>query len=193
MLSGQPNNYLELQRQLSLGSQEALKSLYDGAGSKLFQFAYSIVHSKEIAEEVIQDVFLEVWKNRQKFATIENLKLYLYICTRNMSITHLRKSNKHRSFSLDEIKLPFLKVESTPEDLFITGEMLHRINFAINNLPLQCRLIFKLVKEDGFKYREVAELMQISQKTVENQMGIAIRKITASFRTHFQDKKSSTG
>lgn len=64
-----------------------------------------------------------------------------------------------------------------PEQLLITAEMIQRIRQAINQLPARCRLIFKLVKEDELKYREVAEILQLSVKTVEAQMTIALRKI----------------
>ena len=72
--------------------------------------------------------------------------------------------------------LPFYRVD-TPEDLMITAELISQINKAINELPTKCRLIFKLVKEDGLKYKEVAELLHLSKKTVENQVGIALKKI----------------
>jgi RNA polymerase sigma factor (sigma-70 family) len=66
----------------------------------------------------------------------------------------------------------------------ISGEAIQRINIAINELPPKCRLVFKLVKEDGLKYREVAELLQISLKTVENQIGIALKKIHSTINVH---------
>jgi RNA polymerase sigma-70 factor (ECF subfamily) len=69
-----------------------------------------------------------------------------------------------------------------PEQLMITAEMFKRIRDAVNELPNKCRLIFKLVKEDGLKHREVAQLLNLSAKTVENQMTIAIRKIGQSIR-----------
>jgi len=80
-------------------------------------------------------------------------------------------------------------IDATPEDLMISGEMLQGINRAINELPPQCRLVFKLVKEDGLKYREVAELLHLSLKTVENQMGIALKKIHSSILVYGPPKK----
>ncbi|MEO5947602.1 MAG: sigma-70 family RNA polymerase sigma factor, partial [Chitinophagaceae bacterium] len=64
-----------------------------------------------------------------------------------------------------------------PEQLMMTNEMLGQVKKAINELPPRCRLIFKLIKEDGLKYREVAELLQLSVKTVEAQMAIALRRL----------------
>ncbi|RYY53037.1 MAG: RNA polymerase sigma-70 factor [Chitinophagaceae bacterium] len=174
-------DYNELRGELCAGSHKALKALYDGLGSQLYQFSFSIVHQREVAQEVVQDVFIQVWNNRHKLTPDGNFRLYLFVATRNTSISHLRKNNRHRSFSLDEIKLPFLKIDMDAEDRLVNNDLLHRVNLAINNLPQQCRLIFKMVKQDGFKYREVAELLELTPKTVENQVGIALKKLHAAF------------
>ena len=71
---------------------------------------------------------------------------------------------------------------SDPEMMMITAEMGQRIRLAINTLPARCRLIFKLIKEDGLSYRETADLLELSLKTVENQMTIAFKKIGESIR-----------
>ena len=68
--------------------------------------------------------------------------------------------------------------------MLISVEIIQRINKAINDLPPKCRLIFKLVKEDGLKYKEVAELLHLNLKTVENQLGIALKKIHQAVRLH---------
>jgi RNA polymerase sigma factor (sigma-70 family) len=73
--------------------------------------------------------------------------------------------------------LSYYQVHATPEEILIGQEVLQVINQAINELPPKCKLIFRLVKEDNLKYREVAELLHLTPKTVENQMGIAVKKI----------------
>ena len=159
--------------------QEALRLLYDHYNRRLFELAYVIVRSKEMAEEVVGDVFIQVWQKRKRMRTVENFAFYLYVMTRNSSRSYLRKYGHKRFLSLDDPALPLYHLDATPEDLMITGETLQGIHRAINELPAQCRLIFKLVKEDGLKYKEVAELLHLSIKTVENQMGIALKKIHA--------------
>jgi len=162
----------------------ALKALYDHYSNPFFQLAMAIVHSAEMAEEIVEDVFIQVWKNRTRIGEIENLHLYLYVATRNISKTYLRKYKNKKFINFDEVQLPYFKIDVTPEDIMISGEIINRINAAINELPPKCRLIFKLVKEDGLKYREVAELLQVTQKTVENQLAIALKKIHSAVRIH---------
>jgi RNA polymerase sigma-70 factor (family 1) len=162
----------------------ALKCLYDHYQVSFYQLAFAIVHSAEMAEEIVEDVFIQVWKKRAQLAGIENLHLYLYVTTRNISRSYLRKYRNQRFLNFDDVTLPYFKIELTPEDIMISGEVIHRINTVINELPPKCRLIFKLVKEDGLRYREVGELLHLSIKTVENQVGIALKKIHSAVKVH---------
>lgn len=149
---------------------------------RLVNFSMTITRSRESAEEVVSDVFMKIWTGRSTLSKIENFHLYIYIATKNLSITRFLKEKKQVSFSLDEAVINTDNIYADPEQLMITAEMYKRIRYAIQTLPPKCQLIFKLVREDGLKYREVAELLHLSQKTVENQMSIALKKITESIR-----------
>ena len=180
-----------LQQRLSCNDELALKELYDAFAAQLFHFAYAIVHSKEIAEEIIEDVFIKVWQKRSRIAEVESLAFYLFITTKNISCNYLRKYNRNKNIALEELSLPYYYINASPEDLLITSETLQNINNAINQLPPQCRIIFKLVKEDGLKYKEVAALLNLNIKTIENQIGIALKKLHASVELIFPAVKRS--
>ncbi len=158
----------------------AYRELFHLYYNRLFQFAASITHSKEFAEEIVSDVFLKIWMKRKSLPKIQNKHLYLYVSTKNHAINRLTKEKRNRLFSFDECLVEIQSVYLDPEQLMITAEMLKRIHHAINQLPPQCKLIFKLVKEDGLRYKEVSELLGLSIKTVETQMSIALRKIDHS-------------
>ena len=179
-----PIELYDLQRRIAEGEQSALKLLYDNYNARLFQLAYAIIRSRESAEEIVADVFIKIWEKREQVRTIENFSFYIYVAARNTSISYLRKQGYNKNFNLDEAALPYYQLDATPEEMMITNEILQKINRAINELPPKCRLIFKLVKEDGLKYREVAELLEVSTKTVENQIGIALKKIHEAIRIH---------
>jgi len=167
-----------LQRQIAAEDAQAYKELFISYHSRLLKFAYSFTHSKESAEEIVSDVFLKIWLRRRSILEIENLHLYLYVSTKNLSINRLLKQKREKTFSLDEVKVEFESIYFNPEQLYITAEIFQRIQFAIKQLPPKCQLIFKLVKEDGLKYKQVAELLHLSVKTIESQMAIAVRKIS---------------
>ncbi|MFL5809323.1 MAG: RNA polymerase sigma factor [Flavisolibacter sp.] len=162
----------------------AYKELFILYHSKLINFAQSITRSKESAEEIVSDVFLKIWTKRTTLTRIGNFHLYIYIVTKNFSINHLHKQKRETSFSFDDTVVEIRSLGPNPEQIMISAEMLKKVQLAIKALPPKCQLIFKLVKEDGLKYREVAELLELSPKTVENQMTIALKKIAQSIPFH---------
>ena len=149
---------------------------------KLVAFSATITRCLESAQEIVSDVFMKIWLQRHNLMTINNFHLYIYIVTKNLSINRLLKDRKLHFFSLDEMQVDIDSSYLDPEMMMITAEMKHRIQQAIRALPPRCRLIFKLIKEDGLSYRETAELLELSLKTVENQMTIAFKKIGESIR-----------
>ena len=173
-------NTTQLQIQLAEGNQAALKQLYDDFGERLLHFAFAIIHNREQAEEIVSDVFIQVWHKRERIATIENLTWYLYITTKNISLNYLRKEHKQKNIDIESVSLPYYTIEPTAIDHLATSELVQCITKAINDLSPKCRLIFKLVKEDGLQYKEVASLLNLSAKTIENQMGIALKKLYTS-------------
>ena len=178
----------ELATRIALHDGKAYEVLFWEYYPRLRQFAHSISHSREAAEEIVSDVFIRIWNKRQSLPGIENLHLYLYISTKNQAINYLTRQNREKTFSPDEVVVELRSIYYDPEQLLITAEMLRLLQHAISQLPPRCQLIFKLVKEDGLKYKEVAELIGVSIKTVENQMTIALRKIDQSIQ--FDEQKS---
>jgi RNA polymerase sigma-70 factor (ECF subfamily) len=179
--------------------QVAYKDLFLLLHNRLRQFAYSILKSNEEAEELVSDVFIRIWEKREQLTCIESPRLYFYTATKNLALNRLNKQKKLQSQSPDEWLVQLKSIYFDPEQLMITEEMLLQIRKAINNLPPRCRIIFKLVKEDGLKYKEVAELLHLSVKTVEAQMAIALRRIGKSMKleikslhpiSHFSKKNS---
>ena len=163
--------------------QKAYKELFTSLYSPLLLFAKSMVKSKESAEEIVSDVFIRIWEKRRDLEKIDNLKVYLYVSTRNTALNYLSHQKRNSTNSLDEFHAEFTSIYFDPEQLMITADMLALIRKSIDQLPPKCKIIFKLVKEDGLKYKEVAEILNLSVKTVENQVAIALQKIgnTVSF------------
>jgi len=158
----------------------AYKKLFLHYYPKLLSFSYAITNCKESSEEVVSDVFLKIWNMRKTLLEVENLHLYLYVSTKNTSLNYRSKEKRTQMFSLDETTTEFKSLYFNPEQLLITSEMFKRIRAAIEALPPKCRLIFKLIKEDSLSYKEVAELLHLSVKTIEAQMTIALRRLAAS-------------
>ena len=172
--------------------QLAYRELFTSLYSYLFRFAKSLVKAKEPAEEIISDVFIKVWEKRKELEKIENLKLYLYVTTRNIAYNYLDKQKRSATNPLEDLQAEFTSLYFDPEQMLITADMMARIQKAVDQLPPKCKMIFKLTKEDGLKYREVAELLSISIKTVENQLTIALQKIGSAVSFDIRKTVSSS-
>ena len=122
------------------------------------------------------DAFMGFWERRDHVPAVKNLSWYLYSTITHRSLNILRKQQSKPAVYLDDITVD-ISFSVSPEDLMVSSEDIERINRAINTLPPKCKQIFIMVKEEQLKYRQVAELLQVSIKTVENQMGIALKKM----------------
>lgn len=178
------DNLYHLQKKVALGDEKAFRQLFNHFASKLTRFAFSITQDKEAALEMMDEVFVKVWKNRSKLPDITNLKTYLYTSIKNASLNYLsQKARVHHNEFFDLDNLPLADHQS-PEQMLIAKEIFKKISNAVDSLPPKCRIIFRLVREDGLKYREVAEILNISVKTVDAQMVIAVKKISEKVKFH---------
>lgn len=168
----------DLVAKLALNSDpSAYKQLFLHFHSRLLQFSFAITHNRESSEEVVSDVFLKIWTGRQTLLQVHNFSLYLYVSTKNLSLNCLARQKRNELLYLDEAKVDLPSFSPNPEQALISNETVRRLQAAVADLPPRCRLIFKLVKEDGLSYKEVSELLHLSTKTVGNQMTIALRKL----------------
>ena len=127
----------------------------------------------DTSRSIVQEVFINLWVKREKIEVAVTLKAYLYSMVKNRCIDYLRKEKvtAEISPSVESLKqIPF-------HDLVEEAELNDCINKAINLLPEKCREVFMLCRFEGLKYYEIAQKLNISLKTVEMQMGIALKKL----------------
>ncbi|MCR6722260.1 MAG: sigma-70 family RNA polymerase sigma factor [Chitinophagaceae bacterium] len=123
-------------------------------------------------------MFVKLWSNRRQLPEIENITVYLYVAVKNRSLNALsQKAHELTSAPFDFLETTVDDFASDPYELMITAEMLERMRQAVDTLPPRCKMIFKLIREDGLRYKEVADILNISVNTIDVQMAIAIRKI----------------
>jgi RNA polymerase sigma-70 factor (family 1) len=168
----------ELQKKIALyEDMKAYRELCDLFYHRLNRTAYTFIKSKEPAEEIVSDVFIKVWQMRAKLLEIENLSVYLYTITKNLCLKYITRQYKNPVTTLDIMHLETSIDFNTPEEICISSDIIKKIRTALDELPPKCRLILQLVKEDGLRYKEVAEILHISELTVRNQVVIAVKKL----------------
>lgn len=155
---------------------QAFESIFHHFYKTLCRYALKYVHSPEIAEEVVSDVFFKVWKNRAQISIHTSLQAYLYMSVRNQALDYL-KSRTHLKTKFEELPLHLENGYAAPDEELIAEELDQRIEKAIDTLPPQCQAIFRLSRDKGLKYKEIAEQLNLSIKTVETQMGRALKQL----------------
>lgn len=162
-------------RNIKEGNKNALKELMDIYYVQLVYFAFNILNSREDAEEIVQDVFITMWNDREKIDVKYSIKSYLYTSVKNRVINYTK--SKFSRIKKSEEKLSD-NIEIIYEETGIEAKELKVIiKNAIVNLPEKCRLIFCLSRNTGLTYKEIASELNISVNTVENHMVLALKRI----------------
>lgn len=153
---------------------QAFEQLFKSHFKALHAYANVILKDDDDAEEIVQNMFLKFWEKRDLLNVQTSLKAYLYKCVYHDSLNFLKhqkirtKYQDFASYAMDTQHLPASsKVEMT--------ELEYNLSLALNELPEQCRTIFQMSRFEELKYREIAERLGLSIKTIENQMGKALR------------------
>lgn len=182
----------ELQRRIALYEDEgAYKEIFFRFFNPLKKFASDLLKSKELAEETVSDVFVEIWSGRKRLADISDLRMYLYISVRNAAMRKLRQAQKKSMISLETISIQLTSNYASPEEAILTSELSQKIERAINELPPRCKLVYKLAKENKLKYKEISQLLDINIKTIDNHLAAALKKIAASVNIRLNKKLHS--
>lgn len=178
-------NEKELVQSINQGNSRAFEYAFKKYYPELARFALSILRNEVWAEEIVQEVFIKIWEKRNDFRIQTGLKPYLYTAVKNRSLNHLKnKANQHSS--LDQThKTP--TQTSTADQKLSEQELKKILQDAIQQLPEKCRIIFILSRNHKFSYQEIAQKLGISKKTVEAQMGIALKKLRAYLQKHWDN------
>lgn len=156
--------------------ERSFRIFFDQFYAHLFEMALYYNKNQALAEEVISDVFLKVWNQRKQLKDINNIEAYLFVAVKRQSLNCLRNTKILPLFIHDLEHQTFVE-SRTPENILFGDDMLKTICQSVENLPERCRMVYKLVKEEGLKYKEVAQLLELSEKTVEMHVGHALKKI----------------
>lgn len=163
----------DLIERLRQGDEAAFDAIFRAWYPSLVRAAESLVRSRAVAEEVVQDVMLELWKRRATIVQGSSPQAYLFQSTRNRSLNYLRHERVER---LAEPQINREEgIESTAHSSMVEQEIHIAMRRAIDKLPARCREVFELSRTGGLKYSEIAAVLGISIKTVEAQMGKALR------------------
>ncbi|UKT63123.1 RNA polymerase sigma-70 factor [Pedobacter mucosus] len=160
------------------GNTATFTAFYKSYYQKLLLTSDKYVKDIHVAEENVQDVFLKIWENPEGLNNVVSLKSYLYRSVINASINYL---NRQKNIEQHHLKLASELTEEYLMELDEEHEMIVLLRFEIEKLPNQCKKVFKLSRFENLKYKEIAFRLNLSEKTVENHIGTALKTLRARF------------
>jgi RNA polymerase sigma-70 factor (ECF subfamily) len=175
----------QLYLKFSAGDERAFQTLFRKYYPALCSFARQFLNNSELAEETVQDLFVKIWEKRENLNIQASVKHYLFRSVRNHCLNQLQHDKIKKQYS--DRMLETAHQEINPDLFYLEVDLVQRIERSINSLPPKRQEIFRLSREQGLKYKEIAETLNISVKTVEAQMGLALkylREELKDFSTH---------
>lgn len=185
MLKIQDIDVAQLINRIASEDRNAFTFFYDLYYKDIFRYAYYFLTNKDDCKEVVTNIFFSIWQSRKALTEVADLEAYLFIVTRNESLKFLKqKQSSHLQledlfFQMEEIS------DESPENDLVFNEMNERLTKIIHELPDRCRMIFLLARNEGLKYKEIAERMDLTESTVRVQMKIAIEKIVTGLKFYY--------
>jgi RNA polymerase sigma-19 factor, ECF subfamily len=165
----------DLIRRIRYGDQTGIEELFQTYYDGLCRFVSKLILSDDDVEDLVQDIFVHIWINRQSWNPKASLKKYLFKAAHNQSINFLKQKQRKVPTGNDDI---FPSVSSfDPAKQAIDNDILSIVNKSIEKLPSKCKLVFTLNRQEGLSYSEIAIVLNISEKTVENQIMKALKHL----------------
>jgi RNA polymerase sigma-70 factor (ECF subfamily) len=183
-------NIDKIKNGLLKSDETAFRDLFDQYYPRLLNYAFVIIKNHESAEDIVLEVLQHIWEKRATLNKVYNLPSYLYICVKNKTIDFHKKNSRLINTGFDKPHYEEYITSCNPENQLIDKELSDTINQAIMNLPEKARLVYRLVKEEGMKYREVAEILEISEKTVNNHVIRAMKAIRLEVTEYLKEDTS---
>ena len=169
--------------ELKEGDINAFEMFFKTYYQPLCNYAYSFIRDRDEAEEIVQSAFLAMWEKRETLDIKTSLKSYLYTMVRNTSLNVIKHEKIKQKYIGEALAVEERSHDNVVQKV-LSSELEEKIHHAMESLPEQCRLVFKLSRFEELKYSEIAEQLEISIKTVENQMGKALKIMREQLRDY---------
>ena len=176
-------NESELLVRIAEGDQLAFKKVYDTYFNRTYAFAFHVLHSKDLAQEVVQEVMLKIWQLGDELLAVRNLEGYLKMLAKRRAIDLLRRQQLERR-AVQKSQENWQENSDDTEEAIILNEIREILETGISLLPHQQRIVYKLCQQQGLKYDQAAEQLNISPGTVHRHMKLALKFLRLYVKEH---------
>ena len=166
---------IELFSKLREGDEKAFQKLFVKYYSFMCNYACQFLKDSELAEETVQDMFVKIWEKRTSLNIETSVKHYFFRSIRNLCLNQIQHEKIKKQYASKVLESSYQDID--PEHFYLEVDLIQRIEKSIEALPPRRKEIFRLSREKGLKYKEIADTLNISIKTVEAQMGLALKHL----------------
>lgn len=166
---------------LNKGSIVAFEHIYQLYWSPLYNYAYNIIRNKVVCEEIIQETFFSLWTKREALTITHSLKAYLFTAVKFQTLNYIRSEKVRRDYADSYTAFGKIVYDNSNEEHIDLTDLKTRIESEVAKLPEKCQQIFRLSRNEHRSVKNIADLLNISHKTVENQLTKALKHLRSSF------------
>ncbi len=170
-------NHRRLILGLKRGDHDSYETLFDLYYARFVNFADAILKDRTVAKDIVQEAFIKIWANRARLDENSSLENYIYVIVKRLILNYIRDNKPTESLDTDKVQALQSNTWGGEDLIVIANETRHRIQDIISKMPLQRRIVFTMSRSQGMSNREIAEALQISVKTVERHMTLALAEL----------------
>ena len=177
--------------QIAEGNKEAFDVFFGHYYPKLIQFAHIYVNCPQQAEDIVADVLTNFLLHRKRVFVLEHFEAYLYSSIKNKALSSIKKQGKMELYPQEVAdQRPMTMEAANPHELLVEQELRAKVFLITENFPPKRKMVFRLIREEGFSYRQVAQLMEISERTVEVHLKLAVKALREGVEKFLHQKNA---
>ncbi len=171
----------------SAATETRFRKIYNTYFDRLYAYVKVICHSDELAEDILADLFKRFWENKTDFEHVKDLESYLFVSAKNQAYRALVKELRLVNSEFLEVKQESIEFID-PEKLLLEKEMKTVLDRAVNSLPDKCQLVFRMCREQGLRYLEIADELGVSVETVKTHLVSAQKRLKEKIIRFYREK-----
>jgi RNA polymerase sigma-70 factor (family 1) len=165
---------------LKVGSVAAFKEIYNRYWFVFYNYAYNIIRNKEIAEEIVQEIFFSLWNKREELEITHSLQGYLFTAVKFQTLNHIRSKKVRTNYASSYVAFENTLVDNSNEEHIHFYDLKKHIEIEVAKLPNKCQLIFRMSRNKHQSIKTISDVLNISHKTVENHLTKALKHLRSS-------------
>lgn len=165
---------------LNKGKVDAFEQIYQSYWSELYSYAYNILRDKAVCEEIVQEIFFSLWTKRRELQITHSIRAYLFTAVKFQTLNYIKSEKVKRNYAASYGAFKKILFDNSNEENIHLADLKNLVENEVSKLPEKCQQIFRLSRNEHHSVKNIADLLNISHKTVENQLSKALKQLRSS-------------